>query len=125
MHHLTQIFLVGDFPAILIYPQTCPDQTTLPWTITRLAATASGVIYKTGLSITFPDLGAGLWFLSSEDGTSNLDIGWLNIGSADGRHVLQDKSAVFISAFTPVRDSGGFSANRTIRYHFYSMGNWG
>jgi hypothetical protein len=100
-------------------------QSLTPADVIPLTATASGVIYKTGLSITFPDLGAGLWFLSSEDGTSNLDIGWIAIGGADGRHILQDKSAVFVSAFTPYRDGGGFSANRTIRYHFYSMGNWG
>jgi hypothetical protein len=96
-----------------------------PADVIPLKPTVQGIIYKVGLSITFPDLGAGLWFLFTEDGTSNLDIGWIGYGGTDGRHILQDKSVSFVSEITPFRDSGGFSGNRTIRYAFYSMGSRG
>jgi hypothetical protein len=96
-----------------------------PADVVPLNPTAQGVIYKTGYEITFPNLGAGLWVLFTEDGVSNLDIGWVACGGSEGRHILQDKSVAFVSAFTPYRASGGFNGNRTIRYAFYSMGNWG
>ena len=74
--------------------------------------------------MTFPDLGAGLWVLS-DNSTTNIDIGLLDIGASSTVNVWVVTSATFVSSKTPVRLSGGTSNNRTINYVFYSTGGWG
>jgi hypothetical protein len=80
---------------------------------------------KSGFSITFPNLGAGIWTLCDSSGMNNLDIGEVNIGNGVYLQAFQDKAITFISSATPFYSSGGSSQTRTIRYAFYSMGSWG
>ncbi|WP_284324904.1 phage tail protein [Cypionkella aquatica] len=96
-----------------------------PADVIPLSPTVTGSISKVGFSVTFPNLGAGLWVLSEVAGTNNLDIGLVDIGDGASVMIYQVNTATFMSSKTPVRLSGGGSASRAINYAFYSMGNWG
>ncbi|MDB5658306.1 MAG: hypothetical protein JWS10_921 [Cypionkella sp.] len=94
--------------------------------VVPMTPTNTGTMSKVGLVVTFPNLGAGFWVLQEDAGTDNLDIGLVDIGGGVSIMIRsQCGVASFFAAKTPVRLSGGFSANRTIRYAFHSMGKWG
>lgn len=94
----------------------------IPADVVPLKPTAWGTFTKTGLNVTFPNLGSGIWSLFC-DGDVNMDIGWVDVG--DGREAFLHRGmTTFVSSKTPVRLRGGWSSNRTIHYNFYSMGSW-
>lgn len=95
----------------------------IPADVLPLEPTATGTISKVGLSTTFPGLGAGLWVLHV-DGEVNMDIGLVDVGPGPQIN-MRTGTITFISSRTPVLVSSAWNSNKTIKYAFYSMGNWG
>ncbi|WP_126975572.1 hypothetical protein [Frigidibacter oleivorans] len=100
------------------------EKTDIPADVVPLMPTASGQIFKNGVEITFPDLGAGLWVLFTGDGNS-MGTGRIYIAEGAWIDFSYERIVSFFSAGTPVYHSNGSNSIRTIQYLFYSMGSWG
>ena len=100
--------------------------TDIPADVIPLKPTSVGSFAKaagaTGSTI-FPDLGPGLWILDAANST--LVIGTIEID--DQGTLIHANSALNVTFFASKRPLvvSGVGTARTIRYAFYSMGNWG
>ena len=94
--------------------------------VVPLQPTAVGSFDKesgaTGTAV-FPDLGPGLWVLDAANST--LVIGTIEIDNQGT--LIHANSALNVTFFASKRPNvvKGVGTARTIRYAFYSMGNWG
>ena len=100
--------------------------TDIPADVIPLKPTSVGSFAKaadaTGSTI-FPDLGPGLWILDAANST--LVIGTIEIDNQGT--LIHANSALNVTFFASKRPRvvSGVGTARTIRYAFYSMGNWG
>ncbi len=97
----------------------------IPADVVPLQPTAQGTFVKPGSSGTlqsFPDLGAGLWFLWTTNDTG-IGMQEINITPEQPIRIWNTQYASFVSSMTPTYLTS--STSRTIAYVFYSMGSWG
>ncbi|NTT87831.1 hypothetical protein [Tabrizicola fusiformis] len=90
----------------------------IPWEPTAFG-TFSKPANTTGY--VFPDLGPGLWVISSNDSNA-MGLGNVQVNdSGQNIFIYQDTSATFVASVRPYIPSGGSANSRTIRYQFYAM----